>query len=114
MDVDNLFKRMSEEVFWEIVNNEDKKLRIYNKEWQKYNKICVEAIKNKKLQGILEEEIPIELSEKDTEDLIKYHSANVERQVLENKAIFKAGFRYGYYFLNKMELIKNDESDLSA
>ena len=114
MDINNLFENLSEEVFWEIINNENNKLRLYNREWQEYSELCSEALKNKKVQSILEEKIPIELSKKDTEDLIKYHSANVEREVIEDKAIFKAGFRYGYYFLKKMELIKEDESDLSA
>lgn len=113
MDTNDLFERIMEESFWEIVNNEDRKLRDNNKEWKKYNKICSKAIKNHKLQNVLEECIPTELSEEDSKDLIKFHQADVERQVIENKEIFKAGIRLAYYFFNKIELIKIDESDLS-
>lgn len=115
MDLDNLFERISEEAFWEIVNDEDRKSRLHNKEWNKYNKICGKAMKNNKLQYVLEEHIPTAFSEEDSKDLIKYRSADIERQVIENKAMFKAGFRYAYFFLKQMEIIKDDDkSDLSV
>lgn len=114
MDFNNLFDRISDEVFWEIVNNESRKLRLHNSEWNKYNNICSRTMRNNKIQKVLEENIPTEFTKKDSKDLIKYHNADIERQVIENRALFKAGFRFAYFLLNKMEMIEIDESDLRA
>lgn len=114
MDLNNLFERLSEETFWEIINNEGRKLSENHKEWKKYSKICSKALENHKLQNILEDCVATAITEEECKDLIEYHQADIERQVIENKEMFKAGIRFAYYFFNKVELIKNDESDLSA
>lgn len=115
MNSKELFENSFEEYFWEVLNNEDVKLRFNSKEWQEYNKICSEKIKNHKLQSVLEEDTAVELNIKDVEDLIAYHRADVERQILENNEMFKAGFRNAFYLFNKMELINDkNKDDLSA
>lgn len=113
MDLNSLFERMSDETFWEVLNAENKNLRLHNKEWQKQNSICKEALNNTKLQEVLEERKPVELSKDDTKALIKYNDANDERKKIECEKMFNAGIRYAYFYLKKIGLLKDNESDLS-
>lgn len=114
MDFERLFNQKSEEIYWDIVNNISSYLMKNNKEYRN-NSHCIADIldDSENLRMVLEDNASVNLTAEEVSKLIEYISKSFEMGVIEKKYIFYAGCRFAYFFIKKLDLLKEASTDLS-
>jgi len=115
VDFERLFNQKIEENYWDIVNNISSYLMKNNEEYRN-NSHCIVNILNdsENLRMVLEDNISVDLTKEEVSKLIEYISKSLEMRVMEKKYIFYTGCRFTYFFIKKMDLLKETNTDLSS
>lgn len=108
-----MFDQKCEENYWYIVNFVTSHLMKNNEDYKNSTYRCSDIIdKYPNLGTVLEDNIPVALSEEEVSALIEYINESSNRNILESKQLLYAGSRSTCFLLKKMGLLKeNNESD---
>lgn len=113
MDLDKMLEQECDENYWDIVNFITGYLMKTNDSYKESANVCCDIVeKYPKLKQVLEDDIPVSLSEEEVSNLIEYIHRYSDRNTMERKQLLCAGCRSNYFILKKLGLLKKkNESD---